>query len=68
MNIAVVLAGGVGARTGLEIPKQFYKIRDKEILSYTLTAFEKSEKIDKIVIVSLEEYFEKIDEIVKNTR
>ncbi len=65
MNIAVVLAGGVGTRTGLEIPKQFYKIRDKEILSYTLTAFEKSEKIDKIVIVSLEEYFEKIDEIVK---
>ena len=54
MNIAIVLAGGVGARTGLEIPKQFYKIRDREILSYTLTAFESSEKIDKIVIVSLE--------------
>jgi len=26
MNIAIVLAGGVGTRTGLEIPKQFYKI------------------------------------------
>ena len=65
MNIAIVLAGGVGARTGLEIPKQFYKIRDMEILSYTLTAFESSEKIDKIVIVSLEEYFDKISEIVR---
>ena len=65
MNIAIVVAGGVGSRTGLEIPKQFYKIRDKEILSYTLTAFEKSEKIDKIVIVCLEEYFEKISEIVR---
>ena len=65
MNIAIVLAGGVGARTGLEIPKQFYKIRDREILSYTLTAFESSEKIDKIVIVCLEEYFDKISEMVR---
>jgi 2-C-methyl-D-erythritol 4-phosphate cytidylyltransferase len=65
MNIAIVLAGGVGARTGLEIPKQFYKIKDREILSYTLTAFENSEKIDTIVIVCLEEYFDKISEIVR---
>ena len=50
MNIAIMLADGVGARTGLEIPKQFYKIKDREILSYTLTAFENSEKIDKIKI------------------
>ena len=65
MNIAIVLAGGVGTRTGLEIPKQFYKIRNSEILSYTLRAFENSSKVDKIVIVTIEEYFDKIDEIVE---
>ena len=29
MNIALVIAGGVGSRMGLEIPKQFVKINDE---------------------------------------
>lgn len=64
MNIAIILAGGTGSRMGLDIPKQFYKIKDKEIIAYTLTSFQNAKHIDKIVIVSIEEYFEKIEEIV----
>ena len=51
MNIALILAGGVGARVGADIPKQFIKVLDKPIIVYTLETFEKSPLIDKIVLV-----------------
>ena len=28
MNVAVIIAGGVGSRTGQEIPKQFINVYD----------------------------------------
>lgn len=31
MNIAVILAGGVGARVGAEIPKQYINYSDSQI-------------------------------------
>ena len=52
MNIAMVLAGGVGARIGLDIPKQFYKVYDKPILAYTIENFQNNEKIDLIEVVA----------------
>lgn len=42
MNIAIILAGGVGKRMGLHIPKQFVRVNGKPILVYTLEAFEQS--------------------------
>ena len=48
MNIAVVIAGGVGSRMGHNIPKQFIEIKGKHILAYTLEAFQKSNLIDSI--------------------
>lgn len=65
MSIAIVLAGGVGSRTGLDIPKQFLKINDKEIIAYTLESFQNASKIEKIVIVSLKDYFDEIKLIVE---
>lgn len=32
MNVAVILAGGVGTRVGAEIPKQYIKIIGKPII------------------------------------
>ena len=37
-NVAVVLAGGVGTRVGLDIPKQLIKIAGKPIIEHTLAA------------------------------
>ena len=34
-NVAVILAGGVGTRVGLDIPKQLIKIAGKTILEHT---------------------------------
>lgn len=58
MNIAVILAGGVGSRFGANLPKQFLKIKDKTILELCVDAFEKNELIDEIVIVMNEAYIE----------
>ena len=38
-NVAVILAGGVGARVGLGIPKQLIKIAGRTILEHTIAAF-----------------------------
>ena len=49
MNIAVILAGGVGSRLGLDKPKQFMKMAGKTILEHTVDVFQKHDKIDEIV-------------------
>ncbi|ECC0577219.1 2-C-methyl-D-erythritol 4-phosphate cytidylyltransferase [Campylobacter coli] len=53
MNIALIIAGGIGARMNQSIPKQFMSINDKPIIIYTLEKFEKHPVIDEIVVVSL---------------
>ena len=34
MNAAVILAGGTGTRAGLGIPKQYYEVDGKPVISY----------------------------------
>lgn len=51
MNIAIILAGGVGSRLGLGKPKQFMKVAGKTVLEHTVDAFQKHNLIDEIVIV-----------------
>ncbi|ELZ8937547.1 2-C-methyl-D-erythritol 4-phosphate cytidylyltransferase [Campylobacter coli] len=53
MNIALIIAGGIGARMNQSIPKQFMSINNKPIIIYTLEKFEKHPAIDEIVVVSL---------------
>lgn len=54
MNVALIIAGGVGSRTGQDIPKQFVNINDKPILIYTMEVFQKHPKIDAIEVVCLD--------------
>ena len=51
MNVAIILAGGVGSRLGLGKPKQFMKVAGKTVLEHTVDAFQKHNLIDEIVIV-----------------
>ena len=51
MNIAIILAGGVGSRLGLDKPKQFMKVAGKTVLEHTVDTFQKHNLIDEIVIV-----------------
>jgi len=65
LNIAVVLAGGVGQRLGLGIPKQFVDVLDKPLIVYALEIYEKSEYIDAIEVVCLPQYIETVYEYAK---
>ena len=65
MNVAVILAGGVGSRLGAGIPKQFIKILGKPILAYSIEPFEKHPLIDVILVVCVKSHIDYIDEIKK---
>ncbi len=54
MNIALIIAGGVGARMGQDIPKQFINVYDKPIILYTMEAFQNHPDIDGIEVVCLD--------------
>lgn len=58
MNIGLIIAGGVGARTGQEIPKQFLNVNDRPLIVYTLQAFQKHPEIDAIEVVCLDGWHE----------
>lgn len=50
------MAGGRGIRFGGEIPKQFRNIQNRPLLSWTISQFEKAERVDEIVVVVPEDY------------
>ena len=65
MNVALVLAAGLGLRMNQdgEPPKQFFKLGDKPVLMHTLSRFEKHPDIDSICVVCLptwEEYLQNL--------
>ena len=51
MNIVIVMSGGVGARFGAVIPKQYNLIAGRPVIEYVLDAVEASKKTDRVVIV-----------------
>ena len=48
-NIAIVFAGGSGARMGSGLPKQFLEINGKPIIIHTLEIFEEHPEIDEFM-------------------
>lgn len=64
-NVGVVLAGGVGARIGLGIPKQLIKIAGRPIIEHTIAALEENDSIDEIIVMMTPGYLDRISEIVK---
>lgn len=49
---AVIVAGGKGTRMGGGRNKVFLKILDREVLCYTVSAFENNDRISEIIIVT----------------
>lgn len=65
MNIAVILAGGVGNRLGAGIPKQFVEVLGKPVIVYTIEKFNCHPEIDVIEVVCVEDYIEVLQTLVK---
>ncbi len=47
---AILLSAGKGTRTGLNIPKQFYKLNGKPIVAFSLELFEQNPNIKNIYV------------------
>lgn len=66
MNVALILAGGVGNRTEQDIPKQFMNVYEKPLIIYTLENFERHRDIDAILVVCLEGWHEVLKAYASN--
>lgn len=64
-NIAIIFAGGSGARMGSGLPKQFIEVEGKPIIIHTLELFEENPNIDAIYIACKKEYMTKLQKMVK---
>lgn len=53
-NIALIIAGGSGARMHQSIPKQFLSVNERPVIIYTLEAFQRHADIDAIAVVCIE--------------
>ncbi len=53
MNVAIIIAGGVGSRMGQNIPKQFIEVDGRTVLSYTLEGFQNHPLVDAIEVVCI---------------
>lgn len=58
MNIAIIIAGGIGTRMGQDLPKQFINVYDKPVLIYTLESFQKHPQVDAIELVCIDGWHE----------
>lgn len=62
--IAAVLAGGVGSRMGAPSPKQLLPLDGRPIIERSIAAFEATPEVDEIVVLMVEEYVGRVEEIV----
>lgn len=64
MNYGIILSGGVGSRTGLDVPKQYHNFNGKPLIQYVIDTIEKCEEIDGYVIVADEKWISFIQQIL----
>lgn len=69
-TIAIIPAGGKGLRIGITdksnaVPKQYLKIKGKELIIYTLQTFQSNKLIDKVIVAAAPEYFDLLVRLVK---
>lgn len=65
MNILILMMGGTGTRFGADIPKQYTLINDVPIFAYILKKYDTLEMIDKIIVVSHNDWIEYVNDWIK---
>jgi 2-C-methyl-D-erythritol 4-phosphate cytidylyltransferase len=65
-NVAVLLAGGVGTRVGLDLPKQLVKIAGRPIMEHTLAAFDQHPAVDDIVVLMAPGHLDAVRAMVRD--
>lgn len=59
-NIIMITAGGVGARFGSSLPKQYVEISGRKVISYVIEACKKSRQADAILVVAHPQYHDEL--------
>lgn len=65
MTIVGLLAGGIGSRMGLNIPKQFVKIDGIPMIIRTIKSFIGLSEIDRIYVVAPQKWLEKTKQVIE---
>lgn len=66
MNIAVIFAGGVGARMHSKAkPKQFLEMHGKPIIVHTIEQFQNHPEIDVVVVACIESWLPYLNELIR---
>lgn len=65
MNAVLVVAGGIGSRMGLDIPKQFYEVDGLPIIMYGLQTLEKTNCVDAVYVVCSEVWMDYMQSLVQ---
>jgi len=61
MVVAIILSGGSGLRTGLDVPKQYIMIKDRMLIEYSLNAVAHCDAIDYFCVVAASLWRDKIE-------
>ena len=64
MVYAIVLAAGAGRRMGCELPKQFITLAGRPLLVHALAAFDRANRVDRVVLVTLADSVDRCQEVV----
>lgn len=64
-TVALILAGGIGKRMGVSLPKQFLEIKGKPVLVHTLSNFQRNDSVDSIIVVCVSDWIEYTWDLVK---
>lgn len=67
-TVAVILAGGVGVRAGLGMPKQLARIAGKPIIEHTIAAVDASASIDEIIVMMEPNHMAAVTDLVESGR
>lgn len=64
MTYVIIIAGGIGNRLGVGIPKQFVDVLGKPVIAYTMEHYQNHPGIDGIELVCVDGFQQKLQEIV----
>ncbi|TFV96496.1 bifunctional cytidylyltransferase/SDR family oxidoreductase [Orlajensenia leifsoniae] len=67
-TVAIILAGGVGSRVGLGIPKQLIKVAGKAIVEHTLETFDHHADVDEIIVMMNGGAIDELHDLATNHR
>lgn len=64
----IIPASGSGERFRTRIPKQFFKLNGKELITYTIRKFNSINSVESIVIATKKEYFKRLHKIILDNK